>query len=109
SSGPTTLVADETIHKEKGDRVERAATTTASLDGEQDSGTINMTQSIPIPNEPIPQGTGSGGSPRCQDIILGDRLAQIRFERLSKQSYEPPLSKVNTFRSGEDIIVKPHK
>nr|GEW65190.1 hypothetical protein [Tanacetum cinerariifolium] len=38
-------------------RVERAATTTASLDVEQDSGTINRTQSTAIPNEPIPQGT----------------------------------------------------
>nr|GEV09410.1 hypothetical protein [Tanacetum cinerariifolium] len=32
SSGPTKLVADETIHKEKGDKMERAATTTSSLE-----------------------------------------------------------------------------
>ncbi|GJU94948.1 hypothetical protein Tco_1319704 [Tanacetum coccineum] len=38
SSGPTTLVADETVHKERGDNMERAATTAASLDAEQDSG-----------------------------------------------------------------------
>nr|GEZ43836.1 hypothetical protein [Tanacetum cinerariifolium] len=50
-------------------RVERAATTAASLDAEQDS---------------------------------GDRPAQTRFKRLSKQSYEPPLSRVNTLGSGED-------
>nr|GEW29832.1 hypothetical protein [Tanacetum cinerariifolium] len=93
SSGPTTLVADETFHEEKGDIVERATTTTASLDAEHDSGTINKTQSTIIPNEPIPQGTSLGGSPRRQDTILGDRLAQTRFERLSKQSYEPPLSR----------------
>ncbi|GKB07826.1 retrovirus-related pol polyprotein from transposon TNT 1-94 [Tanacetum coccineum] len=37
SSGPTTLVVDETLHEERGDSVERAATTTASLDAEQDS------------------------------------------------------------------------
>ncbi|GJU74809.1 putative ribonuclease H-like domain-containing protein [Tanacetum coccineum] len=37
SSGPTTLVADETVHKERGDSMERAATTTASLDAEQDN------------------------------------------------------------------------
>nr|GEW10771.1 hypothetical protein [Tanacetum cinerariifolium] len=71
SSGPTTLVADETVHEERGDRVERAATTAASLDAEQDS----------------------GGSPRRQDTILEDRYAQTRFERLSKQSHEPPLSR----------------
>nr|GEZ98516.1 hypothetical protein [Tanacetum cinerariifolium] len=94
----------ETVHEERGDKVEWATTTAASLDAEQDSGTINRTQSTAIPNEPIPQGTGSGGSPRCQDTILRDRPAQTRFERLSKQSYEPPLLRVNTLRSGEDSM-----
>nr|GEY26795.1 hypothetical protein [Tanacetum cinerariifolium] len=35
SSGPPNLVADETVHKEKGDRMKRAATTTSSLEAEQ--------------------------------------------------------------------------
>nr|GEV36666.1 hypothetical protein [Tanacetum cinerariifolium] len=39
---------------------------------------------------------------RHQDTILGDTPAQTWFERLSKQSYEPPLSRVNTLGSGED-------
>ncbi|GJR39034.1 hypothetical protein Tco_1214718 [Tanacetum coccineum] len=43
SSGPTTLVADETIHEEKRDRIERAATTASSLEAEQDSGNIIRT------------------------------------------------------------------
>ncbi|GKB32460.1 putative reverse transcriptase domain-containing protein [Tanacetum coccineum] len=102
SSGPTTLVADETIHKEKGDKMERAATTASSLEVEQDSGTINRTQSMETLNEPIPQGTGLGSGPRCHDTILGDRPAQTRFESLSKQSNEPPLLRVNTLGSGED-------
>ncbi|GJZ63649.1 putative ribonuclease H-like domain-containing protein [Tanacetum coccineum] len=101
SSGPTTLVADETVHEERGDSMERAATTATSLDAEQGSGNINKTQSTAIPNDPFPQGTGSGGSPRRQDTILGDRPAQTRFERLSKQSNDPPLSRVNTLGSGE--------
>ncbi|GKE57058.1 hypothetical protein Tco_1496243 [Tanacetum coccineum] len=71
---------DETIHKERGDSVERAATTAASLDAVQDS----------------------GSGPRRQDTILGDIHAQTRFVRLSKQSHNPPLSRVNTLRSGED-------
>ncbi|GKE08328.1 hypothetical protein Tco_1411879 [Tanacetum coccineum] len=37
SSGPTTLVADETVHKERGDSVKRGATTAASLDAKQDN------------------------------------------------------------------------
>ncbi|GJU18296.1 hypothetical protein Tco_1146262 [Tanacetum coccineum] len=99
-----TLVADETVHEERGDSVERAATTATSLDAEQGSGNINRTQSTTIPNDPFPQGIGSGGSPRRQDTILGDRPAQTRFERLSKQSNDPPLSRVNTLGSGEDSM-----
>ncbi|GJU45600.1 hypothetical protein Tco_1202866 [Tanacetum coccineum] len=79
SSGPTTLVADKTVHKERGDSVERDATTAASLDAEQDSGNIIRTQSMATLNEPIPQGTGSGSGPRRHDTILGDRPAQTRL------------------------------
>nr|GEV81504.1 hypothetical protein [Tanacetum cinerariifolium] len=43
--------------------MERAATTASSLEVEQDSGNINMTQSIATLNEPLPQGTGSGSGP----------------------------------------------
>nr|GEU42564.1 retrovirus-related Pol polyprotein from transposon TNT 1-94 [Tanacetum cinerariifolium] len=73
---------DETVYEERGDKVERAATTAASLDAEQDN----------------------GGSPRRQHTILGDKPAQTRFERLSKQSHEPPLSRVNTIGSEEDSM-----
>nr|GEU90184.1 RNA-directed DNA polymerase, eukaryota, reverse transcriptase zinc-binding domain protein [Tanacetum cinerariifolium] len=38
SSGPSNLVADETIYKEWKDRIERVATTASSLEAEQDSG-----------------------------------------------------------------------
>ncbi|GJT99441.1 putative ribonuclease H-like domain-containing protein [Tanacetum coccineum] len=75
-------VGDEAVHKELGDRMERAATTASSLEAEQDS----------------------GSGPRCQDTILGDVDAQTRFETTSKQSNDPPLSKVNTFGSGEDSM-----
>ncbi|GKC16182.1 hypothetical protein Tco_1012964 [Tanacetum coccineum] len=72
SSGPATFVADEIVHEERGDSMERASTTAASLDVEQDS-----------------------------DTILGDIPTQTRFERLSKQSNDPPLSGVNTPGSGD--------
>ncbi|GKE40489.1 hypothetical protein Tco_1463894 [Tanacetum coccineum] len=78
---PLRKVGDEAVHKELGDRMERAATTASSSQAEQDS----------------------GSGPRCQDTILGDVDAQTRFETTSKQSNDPPLSKVNTFGSGEDI------
>ncbi|GJU43758.1 hypothetical protein Tco_1201024 [Tanacetum coccineum] len=58
----------------------------------------SRTESMATLNEPIPQGTGLGSGPRRQDTILRDRPAQTRFERLSKQSNDPPLSGVNTPR-----------
>ncbi|GKD20188.1 putative ribonuclease H-like domain-containing protein, partial [Tanacetum coccineum] len=80
SSGPILLVSDETVIKEWEDRMERATTTTSSLEAEQDS----------------------GSGPMCQDTILGGAEAQIRFEAASKQSNDPPLSRVNTLGSEED-------
>ncbi|GKG58401.1 hypothetical protein Tco_0592180, partial [Tanacetum coccineum] len=43
SSGPTKHVADESVHKERGDSLVRDATTTSSLEVEQDSGNIDKT------------------------------------------------------------------
>ncbi|GKD70687.1 hypothetical protein Tco_1324777 [Tanacetum coccineum] len=103
SSEPTNLDADEAVHEERGDSVERAATTAASLDAEQDSGNINRTQSTAIPNVPFPQGIGSGGSPRCQEA-MGDTIAQTRSERVSTPSYDSPLLGVNTPGSDEERI-----
>ncbi|GJV77780.1 hypothetical protein Tco_1509364 [Tanacetum coccineum] len=53
--------------------MERAATTASSLEAKQDS-----------------------------DTIFGGVEAQIRFKAASKQSNDPPLSRVNTLGSGED-------
>ncbi|GKG52825.1 hypothetical protein Tco_0549937, partial [Tanacetum coccineum] len=56
SSRPISLVANETIIKEWEDIIERVATTTSSLEAEQDSGNINRTQSIAILNESFSSG-----------------------------------------------------
>ncbi|GKD57058.1 hypothetical protein Tco_1290445, partial [Tanacetum coccineum] len=54
---------------------------------------------------PLEAKQDSGSGPRCQDTILGGGAkAQIRFEAASKQSNDPPLSRVNTLGSGEDSI-----
>ncbi|GJZ95048.1 putative ribonuclease H-like domain-containing protein, partial [Tanacetum coccineum] len=74
----STTGANETVIKEWEDRMERAATTASSLEAEQDSG-------AKIPH-------------------WGGAEAQIRFETASKQSNDPPLSRVNTLGSGEDSM-----
>ncbi|GJW65816.1 putative ribonuclease H-like domain-containing protein [Tanacetum coccineum] len=82
SSGPLVKVGDEAVHKELGDRIERAVTTASILEAEQDS----------------------GSGPRCQDTILGDVDAQTKCETTSKQSNDPPLSRGYTLGSGEDSL-----
>ncbi|GKD02501.1 hypothetical protein Tco_1177475, partial [Tanacetum coccineum] len=82
SSGPPVKVGDEAVHKELGDRMERAATIASSLEAKQDS----------------------GSGLRCQDTILGDVDAQTRFETTSKQSNDPPPSRGYTLGSGEDSM-----
>ncbi|GJX54132.1 hypothetical protein Tco_0282501 [Tanacetum coccineum] len=74
SSVPTGDVVDEAVCKEWDDRLVRAATTASSLGAEQDNGNIIKTQS------------------------------KTRPERVSKQSNDLPLSRVNTLRSGEDRL-----
>ncbi|GJZ99998.1 hypothetical protein Tco_0672549 [Tanacetum coccineum] len=54
SGGLPKKVGDEAVHKELGDRMERAAITTSSLEAKQDSGNINRTQSMATLNEPRP-------------------------------------------------------
>ncbi|GJT86537.1 hypothetical protein Tco_1068254 [Tanacetum coccineum] len=58
----------------------------------------------PIPLVADEIGTGSGSGPRCQDTILWEAEAQTRFETASKQSNDPPLSRVNTLGSGKDKL-----
>ncbi|GJU40257.1 hypothetical protein Tco_1193214 [Tanacetum coccineum] len=54
------------------DKVERATTTVASLDAAQASGNITKTQSTTIPNVPLPQGIGTGGSPSKVESLETD-------------------------------------
>nr|GEZ33615.1 ribonuclease H-like domain, reverse transcriptase, RNA-dependent DNA polymerase [Tanacetum cinerariifolium] len=57
----------------------RVSTIASSLEVEQDSGTIDKTQSKAAPNEARSPRTTLGGGPRCQEAIE-DIIAQTRFE-----------------------------
>ncbi|GJX91078.1 hypothetical protein Tco_0344404 [Tanacetum coccineum] len=81
SNGPINNFADEVVNEEMDNSLKRAATTTTSLDAEQDS----------------------GGGPRRQEII-GDTIDQTRSENVSKLSNDPLLARGNILRSGEDRL-----
>ncbi|GKA97667.1 hypothetical protein Tco_0825561, partial [Tanacetum coccineum] len=86
------------IHKELGDSLVRDATTTSSLEVEQDSGNITKTRSKATLNEPSTPGTSSGSGPMRQETI-GDTIAQTRFENISKLSNDPLLARDNEIAS----------
>ncbi|GJR49490.1 uncharacterized mitochondrial protein-like protein [Tanacetum coccineum] len=98
SSGPTDNVADETVNEEMDDSLERAATTAASFDAEQDMGNINKTQSKATPNEPSSPGTSSGAGPSAkkpwgiQLLRLGLRMylnfPMIHYSQETSQAQE---------------------
>ncbi|GKE16634.1 hypothetical protein Tco_1424211 [Tanacetum coccineum] len=81
---------DEAVHKELGDSLVRAVTTTSSLKAEQDSDNINKTRSKPSPNESSSQGTNSGGGPRCQetmrDIITLTRVLDLEQTKTTQHN-----------------------
>ncbi|GKB22624.1 hypothetical protein Tco_0862025 [Tanacetum coccineum] len=100
TSEPIPNVPDEAVYEEWDDKVERATTTATSLDAEHTSGNINRTQSMAMPNVPLSQGIGAGGSPRCQKAIRGS-IAQTSSERVPIHPYDSPLPRVNTLGSDE--------
>nr|GFA91025.1 hypothetical protein [Tanacetum cinerariifolium] len=99
----TKVVTYEVVYEKMYDRVERASTTATGLDADQDKGIISKTQFMATLNELSSIGTSSGSGPRRQET-MGDVDAQTRSERVSKFSNDPPLSRFNTLRSGEDRL-----
>ncbi|GKF49762.1 hypothetical protein Tco_0143013, partial [Tanacetum coccineum] len=83
----------EAVHKEMGDSLVRVATTASSLEAKQEIGNITKTRSKEIPNEAGSQRTTSGGGPKHQETI-GDKIAQTRFENVSKLSNDSLLARV---------------
>ncbi|GKC56938.1 hypothetical protein Tco_1084536, partial [Tanacetum coccineum] len=52
SSGPLKKIGNEAVHKELGDRMERATTTASSLEAEQDSDNIKFEITFEQSNDP---------------------------------------------------------
>ncbi|GJU93891.1 hypothetical protein Tco_1318647 [Tanacetum coccineum] len=75
SRGPLVKVGDEAIHKELGDRMERAATTASSLEAEQESGqdgfhVLDFSFSTSIPSVPAPRNQDSRNKEPTRSIVL---------------------------------------
>ncbi|GKD69022.1 hypothetical protein Tco_1323112 [Tanacetum coccineum] len=69
TSVPQDLGANEDVHTEGGDSVERAITIAALLDAAQDGDNIIRTQTTTMPNVDIPQGMDIGDSARRQETM----------------------------------------
>ncbi|GJW37227.1 hypothetical protein Tco_0060147 [Tanacetum coccineum] len=94
------LSTKHTFQKGRGDSVERAITTDASLDAAHDSDNIFKTQSTAMLNVDFPQGIDTCGIPRRQETMRGTP-AQTRSKRVLEQPNEPPLLEDHTSGSGE--------
>ncbi|GJT08954.1 hypothetical protein Tco_0843416 [Tanacetum coccineum] len=77
-------VGDEAVHKELGDRMERAATTVTSLDTGQGSGNINKTPSMPYDSPLLRGHTLRSDEGRMQQHELMDLVIKLpdRYEAL---------------------------
>ncbi|GKE40959.1 hypothetical protein Tco_1464364, partial [Tanacetum coccineum] len=107
TSKPIPIIVDEAVYEEWDDRVEGAATTVASLDAEQASGNILRTQSLAIPNVPLPRGSGLGGRPRVNTLGSGeDSLELIKelMETCTKLSAR--LLALEESKTAQDLVIK---
>nr|GEW84889.1 hypothetical protein [Tanacetum cinerariifolium] len=106
-SGFIDNVPDEAVHKELGDSLVRAATTTSNLKAKQDNGNINKIYSKATPNEPTSQGTNLSGGPRCQEATR-DTTAQTRVESSDEESLGKDASeqgRIEAIDADEDITL----
>nr|GEX11552.1 hypothetical protein [Tanacetum cinerariifolium] len=108
-SGSIKHVADEAIHKERGDRLVKAATTASSLDAKYDSGNIDKTQSKTTPNEASSSGTTLGGGPRGNTLQSDEdslKLNELIELCTNLQSRVLALEKIKTTQALEITSLK---
>ncbi|GJS75382.1 hypothetical protein Tco_0725263 [Tanacetum coccineum] len=93
SGGPPKKVGDEAVHKELGDRVERAATTAASLDAEQDNDFVP-----PTPHDsPLSRGYTPGSDDGRSNI---HKLMAICINLLNM------VLSLETSKTAQDLVIK---
>nr|GEW02883.1 hypothetical protein [Tanacetum cinerariifolium] len=103
-----TSVTDEAVNEEMDGRLEKAATTTTSLDAGQDRGNIFKNQSKATPNEPVSQGTSSGGGLKCQETMR-DAAAQTRLSARVESSKDEGLGEEDVSKQGRIADIDANK
>ncbi|GJX63940.1 hypothetical protein Tco_0298283 [Tanacetum coccineum] len=114
------LVDNEAVHKELGDRMERAATTASSLEAEQDNAQTSTARAIPeevSTAEPdmdvtltealvdlLKSGKKKSPKPKARGISFQDHEEVARREVIS-----PPVSKISAKDKGKAIMIEPEK
>ncbi|GKC35419.1 hypothetical protein Tco_1047803 [Tanacetum coccineum] len=105
SSGPPEKVGDKAVHKELGDRVQRAATTATSLDAEcQEAigGTIAQTRSERVPTPSYDSPLLGGNTPGSDE----ERLKQHELtDFVPPTPLDSPLSEGHTPGSDKDLVI----
>nr|GEZ39304.1 hypothetical protein [Tanacetum cinerariifolium] len=114
TSSPKTNIADKVVNEEMDDSLERAATTTSSLEADQDSSNINKTQSKATLNEPSSIGTSSDNKKTTQELEIDSlkrrvkklekkqRLRTHELKRLYKVSLTARVDSFDEVSLGED-------
>nr|GEU56918.1 hypothetical protein [Tanacetum cinerariifolium] len=86
----------------------RAATTAASLNAEQASGTINRTQSTAMPNVPLPQGISSNDPPLSRGHTLGSGEDSIELIKELMKTYTKLSERVLALeesKTAQDLVI----
>ncbi|GJR30603.1 hypothetical protein Tco_1106835 [Tanacetum coccineum] len=102
-------VVDEAVHKELGDSLVRAATTTSSLEAKQDSGNITKTRSKATPNESSTLETTLGGGPRGNTLRSDEdrlKLEELMALCTTLQNRVLDLEKIKTTQANEIASLK---
>ncbi|GJV96146.1 putative ribonuclease H-like domain-containing protein [Tanacetum coccineum] len=131
SGGPPKKVGDEAVHKELGDRMERAATTASSLEAEQDSdaqtrigvdtakhklNTARIKQETEVPQLSSPPDTNVADEDASTSVDVRHRWAATTVTSLDaghgsgninktpSMPHDSPLLRCHTLGSGEGIM-----
>nr|GEZ73991.1 hypothetical protein [Tanacetum cinerariifolium] len=105
TSVPISNVPNKAVYKEWDDSVEKATTTAASLDATQDSGNILKTQSMAMPDVPLPQGISTDAANKKVNTYTRRRAVSTGSEGVSTSSRIFSTAEESVSTAGESMPV----